>query len=98
MTLNASALQAARIGGDNMLCSMTRTLLLALLVGAPALLAGCAHSGDAAGLDPLPVKRVVLYQNGVGYFERAGTLHGDTLRLAVRPEQINDLLTSLTVL
>ena len=59
--------------------------------------AGCAHVTPHAA-DPLPVQRVVLYQNGIAYFERSGTVHGDTLRLAVRPEQINDLLTSLTVI
>lgn len=57
----------------------------------------CAH-GQSGASDPLPVKRVVLYQNGIGYFERSGPMHGDTLRLAVRSEQINDLLTSLTVI
>jgi hypothetical protein len=46
----------------------------------------------------LPITRVVLYQNGVGYFEREGTLEGDRLTLQVRPSQINDLLKSLTIL
>ena len=37
--------------------------------------AGLAH-GQAANNDgPLPVKRVVLYKNGVGYFEHVGS-HG----------------------
>lgn len=45
----------------------------------------------------LPITRVVLYQNGVGYFEREGTLEGDHLTLQVRPSQINDLLKSLTI-
>ena len=68
----------------------------AVLIAAATLL-GCSHM-QTTSLDPLPVKRVVLYQNGIAYFERAGEMHGDTLRLAVRPEQINDLLTSLTVI
>lgn len=45
----------------------------------------------------LPITRVVLYQNGVGYFEREGTLEGNRLTLQVRPSQINDLLKSLTI-
>ena len=70
-------------------------LAVSLVLGAGA----CAHGGSSgAGVDPLPMKRVVLYQNGIGYFERGGPLVGDTLRLSVRPEQINDLLTSLTVI
>jgi hypothetical protein len=46
----------------------------------------------------LPVKKVVLYQNGVGYMERHGMLNGDQVKLQVRPDQINDVLTSLTVI
>ncbi len=45
----------------------------------------------------LPVTRVVLFQNGVGYFERRGTVDGDRVVIQVRPEQLNDLLTSLTI-
>lgn len=45
----------------------------------------------------LPITRVVLYQNGVGYFEREGVLEGNSLALQVRPSQINDLLKSLTI-
>ena len=46
----------------------------------------------------LPIKKVVLYQNGVGYFERSGHLDGNVLTLQARPSQINDLLKSLTVI
>ncbi len=46
----------------------------------------------------LPIKKVILYQNGVGYFERRGHLDGDVLTLQARPSQINDLLKSLTVI
>jgi hypothetical protein len=45
----------------------------------------------------LALSRVVLYRNGVGYFERRGPVHGDTLRLKVRKDQINDLLKSLAI-
>lgn len=45
----------------------------------------------------LPITKVVLYQNGVGYFEREGLLEGNQLSLQVRPSQINDLLKSLTI-
>jgi hypothetical protein len=44
------------------------------------------------------VSKVVLYQNGIGYFERYGTVEGEELRLRVRPDQINDMLSSLTVI
>lgn len=45
----------------------------------------------------LPLTRVVLYRNGVGYFERSGAFEGELLRLKVRKDQINDLLKSLAV-
>src|SRR5271154_1294395 len=45
----------------------------------------------------LQLSKVVLYRNGVGYFERAGHVDGDTLIIRVRKDQVNDLLKSLTV-
>lgn len=45
----------------------------------------------------LALNRVVLYRNGVGYFERAGEVEGNVLRIKVRKDQINDLLKSLTI-
>ncbi len=35
--------------------------------------AGMVLPAQDAGVDGLPVKRVVLYKNGVGYFEHLGT-------------------------
>lgn len=46
---------------------------------------------------PLDLERVVLYRNGIGYFERHGEVDGDELRIKVRRDQVNDLLKSLTV-
>ncbi len=46
----------------------------------------------------LPVREVVLYKHGVGYFERFGELKaGDTARLDFKAEDMNDVLKSLTV-
>src|SRR4051812_25324417 len=42
--------------------------------------------------------RVVIYRNGVAYFERSATVEGDTLRLAVPAERVDDFLPSLTVI
>lgn len=62
---------------------------------------GCQPTRSAelpeAPRSALPITKVVLYQNGVGYFEREGLLEGDHLTLQVRPSQINDLLKSLTI-
>lgn len=47
----------------------------------------------------LPVRRVVLYKHGVGYFERRGKVTGsDTLNLDFKARDMNDVLKSLTVL
>jgi hypothetical protein len=47
----------------------------------------------------LPVRKVVLYKNGVGYFEHAGAVSGNQ-RVAIdfTSSQLNDVLQSLTAL
>jgi hypothetical protein len=46
----------------------------------------------------LPVRTVVLYKHGVGYFERSGTLGpGESARLDFKAEEMNDVLKSLIV-
>jgi hypothetical protein len=46
----------------------------------------------------LPVRQVILYKHGVGFFERSGTLGaGETARLDFKAEEMNDVLKSLTV-
>jgi len=55
----------------------------------------CAGLTSAA---ELPVRTVVLYKHGVGYFERSGTLGpGESARLDFRAEEMNDVLKSLTI-
>ncbi len=73
---------------------------LSALALASFLLAGC--TGDArlkypTADSPLKLDRVVLYRNGIGYFERVGEVDGDILTIKVRKDQVNDLLKSLTV-
>jgi hypothetical protein len=51
--------------------------------------------GGSAGR--LPVKRVVLYKNGVGYFEHSARVHGNQdLAIDFTTGQLNDVLKSLT--
>jgi hypothetical protein len=46
----------------------------------------------------LPVREVVLYKNGVGYFVRSGEVpRGEPARLEFRESEMNDVLKSLTV-
>jgi hypothetical protein len=47
----------------------------------------------------LPIREVILYKHGVGYFERAGELRaGETARLDFKASDMNDVLKSLTIL
>ncbi len=51
-----------------------------------------------AGAAELSVRTVVLYKNGVGYFERAGELAaGESARLEFKASEMDDVLKSLTV-
>jgi hypothetical protein len=46
----------------------------------------------------LPVREVVLFKHGVGYFARSGRLGpGESARLDFKAEEMNDVLKSLTV-
>jgi hypothetical protein len=76
------------------------------LLAGLTLVTGCPHSTTLANNpavervyaeEVLPVKRVVLFQNGVAYIERRGEFLGDELVMRVRPSQIQDILKSITV-
>ncbi len=59
--------------------------------------APAAPLGDEAAR--LPVRRVVLYKNGVGYFEHTGRVRGSQdVTIDFTTAQLNDVLKSLTVL
>lgn len=62
----------------------------------PATSQGQANSNDDSG-SRLPVKRVVLYKNGVGYFEHMAHVRGtQDLSIDFTTSQLNDVLKSLT--
>ena len=47
----------------------------------------------------LPIRKVILYKHGVGYFEHQGTIQNDAvIELAFKQSEMNDVLKSLTVL
>src|SRR5579864_6994293 len=84
--------------------------ILAVLVPLFGLLTGFAQTAFAqtafaqtsfaqTTTEKLPVKRVVLYKNGVGYFEHTGRVRGDQeIKIDFTSSQLNDVLKSLTVL
>lgn len=76
----------------------TSLLAVALLLGLPSLGCATARNSYGAAETDLGLERVVLYRNGVGYFERVGEVDDDVLRIKVRRDQVNDLLKSLTVI
>jgi len=73
---------------------------------APQALSASAQVAPKARLAPpqvvakdLPVRKVVLYKNGVGYFEHAGAVSGNQrVSIDFTSPQLNDVLQSLTVL
>src|SRR5262245_5799885 len=47
----------------------------------------------------LPIRRVVVYKNGVGYFEHMGKIRdADVVTIDFNSSQLNDVLKSLTTL
>lgn len=76
---------------------LARTTLALSLAAALAACGGPSRYRYPTATSPLGLDRVVLYRNGVGYFERTGRVDGDLLTIKVRKDQVNDLLKSLTV-
>jgi hypothetical protein len=56
-------------------------------------------SSDESTATKLPVRRVILYKTGVGYFEHLGHIQNDqSIRIDFTSGQLNDVLQSLTIL
>ena len=77
--------------------SATAIFLAALPAVAAAQTRPAATRPSGGGAD-VPVRQVVLFSSGVGYFEHYGTVHGDgTAELHFKARQINDVLKSLVL-
>ncbi len=71
-------------------------LCLALLtVGS---LQACARGPQVQSLPSLGLRRVVVYRNGVAYFERAGHVNSDNVEFRVRQREVGDFLATLAVM
>ena len=70
-------------------------------LGAAALAAlgavGCGQATTTFVKSETTLGRVVVYRNGVAYFERYADVQGDSLRLNVPQDKVDDFLKSLTV-
>ncbi|MBX3406259.1 MAG: hypothetical protein KF869_05790 [Phycisphaeraceae bacterium] len=58
-----------------------------------------AAPAAAGSADQVPIRKIVLYRSGVGYFERSGVIDGNAeVQLRFNAEQINDILKSMVLL
>lgn len=70
----------------------TLSLLPALLLSI-----GCSSTTSYVRSPETTLGRVVVYRNGVAYFERYADVRGDALNLQVPADKVDDFLKSLTV-
>jgi hypothetical protein len=68
-----------------------------LLATAALALVGCGQTTTTFVKSETTLGRVVVYRNGVAYFERFADVQGDSLKLAVPADKVDDFLKSLTV-
>jgi hypothetical protein len=75
-----------------------RSALFAALLALPMLSAGCGQRhASYVGIDRARLGRVVIYRNGVAFYERRATLDNGRLDVRVPRERVDDFLKSLTV-
>jgi hypothetical protein len=65
---------------------------------ASTLLIGACATQPAVNADGLQLRRVVIYRNGVAYFEREGRVSTDRVGFRVRGDEIADFLASFAVI
>jgi hypothetical protein len=74
---------------------MKRTFFVAASLAA---LVGCGSSTSSfVKSHDTTLGRVVVYRNGIAYFERFAHVEGDTLKVSVPSDKLDDFLKSLTV-
>ena len=89
----------------NRLTTALLTAAMAGLLSMPAFAPAQAEDPKAPAAEPaaqpqaqIPIKQVVLYSSGVGYFEHFGTVKGNgSTDLQFKAAQINDILKSLVL-
>ncbi len=72
----------------------SRSRLFLLLL---ATASGCHLGGAHSDVEGAVLGRVVIYRNGVAFYERKATAHDGTLTVRVPRERVDDFLKSLTV-
>jgi len=74
-----------------------RTTALAALLITSGLTAACGTYASHVETDDAALGRVVVYRNGIAYYERTAQVSDGVLSLTVPGDKINDFLKSLTV-
>src|SRR4051794_17305336 len=73
-------------------------ILMSCIISSVASTSGAQTTQPASKPADVPVKQVVLFSSGVGYFEHFGSVAGDgTTELRFKTQQINDILKSLVL-
>ena len=67
-------------------------------LGLCLVLCGACASKPAVTSEGLALKRVVIYRNGVAYFEREGRVTGSKVSFRVRRDEVGDFLASFAVM
>jgi len=79
--------------------TLARSIALLSWVAALAIAPASFGAESAGGAVPLPVRKVMLYKNGMGYFEHLGDVTGaEPIDIVLSSAQLNDVLKSLTVI
>ncbi len=79
--------------------TLARSIALLSWVAALAIAPASFGTESAGGAVPLPVRKVMLYKNGMGYFEHVGDVTGaEPIDIVLSSAQLNDVLKSLTVI
>ncbi len=73
---------------------MDRRFSLALVVG---MVTGCGGGLRHIAVDRVPLGKVVVYRNGVAFYERRAQVVGGKVRVRVPRARVDDFLKSLTV-
>jgi len=57
----------------------------------------CCARGPNVTSDQLPLRRVVVYRNGVAYYERAGHVEAELVKFRMRQQMVGDFLATLAI-
>ena len=76
---------------------MRRRFLLSIALALTAALPACGQYTTHVEADEVALGRVVVYRNGIAYYERRAKVDGDKLTMKVPADKVDDFLKSLTV-